>query len=308
MHSRAGDLSHSERYMAFLLANLPKLKTVALQEGTHAKSRVFKRDVLKATLNLLPPEGEGVYLEFGVFQGDSMRMAGGMFPARKLYGFDSFEGFPTDGRPDWDVDFSVASLPEVPENCTLIKGWFDETLPAFLERNEGLKADFVNIDCDIYSSTKTVFDNLLKHDVMRPGTIIYFDELLNYETWLWNEMLALFEFLERGDFGISWIAMCQNVFLADDALLMLENGRYPPWPKHRKQGYRMPASGVLTDEGVDYGPLHLPHYREKVRKLAKLYDKQTARFETGEIRAEQEPGLRYKLKKRLKKLLKSGKA
>ena len=304
MNSSAKELSRSERYMAFLLANLPKLKTVAMQAGTHSKPRVFKRDVLKATLGLLPPEGDGVYLEFGVYQGDSMRMAGSMFPRRTLYGFDSFEGFPSDGRPDWEVDFSVPELPEVPENCTLVKGWFDESLPAFLEEHKGIKADFVNIDCDIYSSTKIVFDNLLEHDVIHPGTIIYFDELLNYETWLWNEMLALFEFLEKSGFGISWLAMCQNVFLVDDALLMLKDGTYPPWPKHRRQGYRLPASCVLTDDGIDYGPLHVPHYRKKVQELAALYDEQTRRFEAGEIRAEQEPSLRYKIKKRLKKLLK----
>ena len=303
MHSSADGLSQSERYMAFLLANLPKLKTVALQAGTHAKPRVFKRDVLKATLALLPPEGDGVYLEFGVYQGDSMRMAGEMFPRWKLYGFDSFEGFPEDGRGDWNVDFSVGHLPEVPENCKLIKGWFDESLPRFLEEHKGIRADCVNIDCDIYSSTRTVFDNLLEYDVIRPGTVVYFDELLNYETWLWNEMLALFEFLERSGFGLAWLAMCQNVYLVDDALVMLREGRYPPWPRHRKMGYRLPASCVLTDEGIDYGPLHLPHYRAKVRELAVIFDEQTRRYEAGEIKAEQEPGLHYKLKKRLKKLL-----
>jgi hypothetical protein len=49
-------------------------------------------------------------------------------------------------------------FPDVRINVQLIKGWFNETLPKFtnlLESDD--KIALLHIDCDIYSSTKTVF-------------------------------------------------------------------------------------------------------------------------------------------------------
>ena len=37
--------------------------------------------------------------------------------------------------------------------------------------------------------------------------MFYFDELINYDSFLWNEMLALFEFLEATGFGVEWLAL-----------------------------------------------------------------------------------------------------
>ena len=50
----------------------------------------------------------------------------------------------------------------------LYKGWFEQTLPAFLEGQRGragteLRIAFVHMDCDIYSSTKCVLDCLAPH-------------------------------------------------------------------------------------------------------------------------------------------------
>ncbi len=51
----------------------------------------------------------------------------------------------------------------------------------------------MNIDCDLYSSTKTVFDNL--GDRVTAGTIIRFGEYLNYPSWEQHEYKAFQEFV-----------------------------------------------------------------------------------------------------------------
>lgn len=52
-----------------------------------------------------------------------------------------------------------------------MKGWFDETLPKFAAEVEG-PAAFLHVDCDLYSSTRTVFEAL--GDRVVPGTVIVF--------------------------------------------------------------------------------------------------------------------------------------
>ena len=49
------------------------------------------------------------------------------------------------------------------------------------------------MDCDLYSSTKTVF-NLLKDKIVA-GTVIVFDEYFNYLGWEQGEHKAFREFL-----------------------------------------------------------------------------------------------------------------
>lgn len=52
--------------------------------------------------------------------------------------------------------------PEVRSNVRLYKGWFEQTIPEFLARQQRqqqqqgqrLRVGFVHMDCDIYSSTK----------------------------------------------------------------------------------------------------------------------------------------------------------
>ena len=69
----------------------------------------------------------------------------------------------------------------MPRNCRLVPGWFAETIPEFLRENWE-PIGFVNIDCDIYSSARTVLFGLGER--LRPGVILYFDELINYDTFL----------------------------------------------------------------------------------------------------------------------------
>ena len=97
--------------------------------------------------------------ELGVYKGDFAKLINKFFPDRKLYLFDTFEGFDKrDAQADRtgkfstaDHDFSqtsvdlVLSKMEHKENCIIRKGWFPETA-------EGIEDKFclVSLDADLY--------------------------------------------------------------------------------------------------------------------------------------------------------------
>ena len=83
-------------------------------------------------------------------------------------------------------------LPKVPGNVILHPGWFEESLPGFTEKFRDPVA-YMHVDCDIYSSTKTVFNHLAGQIV--PGTVIVFDEYFNYPNWQQHEYKAFQEFI-----------------------------------------------------------------------------------------------------------------
>jgi O-methyltransferase len=103
---------------------------------------------------------EGDVAELGVYRGDFASKINIAFPDRKLYLFDTFEGF---AKADIEHeeqesfsemktnDFSDTSVSLVmkkmthPENCIVKKGFFPDTA-------EGVEAKFafVSIDCDLY--------------------------------------------------------------------------------------------------------------------------------------------------------------
>ena len=137
----------------------------------------------------------GHYLEFGVFSGGTIRFIAKHARTATIHGFDSFEGLPG----AWS-GFSLPSrafdaggrFPRVPGNVRLYKGWFDESLPKWLAVNPGPVA-FMHIDCDLYSSTQTIFSLLSERIV--PGTVILFDEYFNYPNWEKHEFRAFQEFV-----------------------------------------------------------------------------------------------------------------
>lgn len=260
--------SKQERYMAFLVACLPRLAPVTLYSFGDNQT-VQRKDVMEATLEFIK-DREGLCLEFGVYKGGSINFCAKRFPQFHFYGFDSFEGFPEDGRRDWDQDFSLADMPNVLANCTLIKGWFSETLPSFLQQHPG-DINFLNIDCDLYSSTRDVFVCLQEARRLKPGIVVFFDEILNYKRFMWNEFLAFFEVLEMTGLGFSWLCAHKQVRLVDEAISLLSREQYPSWKKDVEDGFRQQASLVLTDAGIDYGPLDIVWYSSKIRRLAEQF-------------------------------------
>ena len=95
-------------------------------------------------------------------------------------------------------------LPSVPDNVQLHVGWFDRTLPEFLQTTAENVA-FLHIDCDIYESTRTVFD-ILRDRIVR-GTVIVFDEYFNYPGWRLHEFKAFQEFIAKRSLKYEYIGM-----------------------------------------------------------------------------------------------------
>jgi Methyltransferase domain len=150
-------------------------------------------DLLDVALRQALPSG--LILEFGVFSGRTINHLASLLPLRQIYGFDSFEGLPEDWRPGYARGTFRIAKPRVADNVELIVGWFHQSLPEFLSRSAGEFVAFLHIDCDLYSSTRTIFD--LLGDQIGPGTIIVFDEYFNYPQWRQHEFLAFQEFIVR---------------------------------------------------------------------------------------------------------------
>ena len=139
---------------------------------------------------------DGLVLEFGVRFGTTIRQIAALVD-QEVHGFDSFEGLPEAWHDEPKGSYSTKGvIPSIQENVILHKGWFEETLPAFVAEYQA-PVRFVNIDCDIYSSTKTVLDLLARQII--PGTVMVFDEYIGNETWRDDEFKAFQEaVLEHG--------------------------------------------------------------------------------------------------------------
>lgn len=96
---------------------------------------------------------KGNVAEVGVYRGDFARELNYYYPERKLYLFDTFEGFDTrDGIKDADihafkdtsVEYVLSRMPN-PQQCIVRKGYFPETAEGIEDRFA-----FVSLDCDLY--------------------------------------------------------------------------------------------------------------------------------------------------------------
>jgi hypothetical protein len=155
----------------------------------------------------IAPQG-GMALEFGVFTGRSLGVIAEARKGREVYGFDSFEGLPEDYRPHVRRGaFALDGRPRV-EGAELVVGWFDETLPAFLEAHHG-PVDFLHVDGDLYSSAVTVLSAVGPR--LLAGSVVIFDEFFNYPGWEDSgEFRAWNEYLERTGTRVVYEAYTSN--------------------------------------------------------------------------------------------------
>jgi hypothetical protein len=156
----------------------------------------------------LKQKPDTLWLEFGVASGNTINYIS-RFTEGTVYGFDSFEGLPEKWRDGFEKGAFNRDgfFPEVSANVSLIKGWFNESLPGFLAAHAGKKVSFIHIDCDLYSSTKYILDAL--KDRMDTDCIIVFDELVNYPGFDGDtgELKAFYEFITENDVVYEWLGM-----------------------------------------------------------------------------------------------------
>ncbi len=179
-------------------------------------------EIFKRILNV-----KGSIVECGVYRGFTLmawaNISAVLEPAnltRRIYGFDSFEGFPAVSKEDANGTMEprkgqllagaceeLAELIEVYDanrflghvkKVQLIKGDVAMTVPEFIAANRHLVVSLLFLDLDLYAPTKTAIEYFLPR--MPKGAIIAFDELDNP---IWpGETLALLDSI-----GVNRLAM-----------------------------------------------------------------------------------------------------
>ena len=157
----------------------------------------FFQDCIKR-LQEIKGEEIGDYLEFGVFNGNSigsMSLAckSARLKSTRLFGFDAFEGLPAGSENEddgvWKKGFYTCSFEQMqkclslrdvnPDSITWVKGWYDQTLTNETVRKYNLSnLGIVFIDCDTYSSSKAVLD-FIDPLLTKPAILCFDDWKLN---------------------------------------------------------------------------------------------------------------------------------
>lgn len=157
--------------------------------------------LLSHCLDLAPKTG--LVLEFGVYSGTTINHIARQVD-RPVHGFDSFQGLPEQwGRLPKGHFSTQGTMPKVADNVRLHAGWFEDTIPPFVNDHPEQVA-FLHIDSDLYSSARTILHGLQEKIVA--GTVIVFDEYLNYPYWKEHEHRAFQEFVKAFNISFEYLA------------------------------------------------------------------------------------------------------
>jgi hypothetical protein len=188
-----------------------------------ARRQWLKRFLAHSQLFQTTLEVPGDIVELGVFRGMGLMTWANLLEAfcvgdrtKTVYGFDNWQGFvdiaPQDGANEDQTHkevggFSPAAYKAELEaaidifdsdrfvpwkaRVKLIEGNIEETVPAFVQDNPGVRFSLVHFDCDLYSPTRAALEALWPR--LSRGGILLFDE---YAIKEWpGETLAVDEFL-----------------------------------------------------------------------------------------------------------------
>ncbi len=143
----------------------------------------------------------GDFYQVGVYNGSSIKLLIKLFQDYKykinnIFGFDSFTGLPkeekdslniqswNEGRfnlvtKDNDIDNVKNKILQFinNENVKLIEGYYKDTMNINTIKNYNMKpASYIDMDCDIYSSTVEALDFFYDNKLLVKGTIIGYDD------------------------------------------------------------------------------------------------------------------------------------
>lgn len=195
-----------KRYVAKLQATLNYILVGRWMRdrGFDVKARVKTRNEVWAGVATEVRDRKVLFLEFGVYRGDSMRYWASALkhPETRLHGFDSFIGLPQEAGPWTGGQFDTGGrIPVIDDpRVQFFKGWFDEVLPTYSVPPHDVLV--LNMDADLYASTICVLRHLRPH--IKRGTFIYFDEINHFN----HEARAFEEFMIET--GLTFRAVCAD--------------------------------------------------------------------------------------------------
>ncbi len=183
-------------------------ETAAFVDEHMASVRSFPDAFTLLTHSMQKTEGiDGPVCEFGVASGRSINHIAKFVPHETVFGFDSFDGLPEDWQGVMPKGtFRRKELPAVRDNVSLIRGLFADTLGSFLE-DHAAPVKLLHVDCDLYSSTKTIFERLEAR--IQPGSVIIFDEYFNYAGRQQHEYKAFADLVQRTGWSFEYLGYCR---------------------------------------------------------------------------------------------------
>lgn len=203
-----GEAEAAEKHFD-LVAKTSSLFTARLDAWRYIKSAQDKQPLITGSghqtfsYTLSKANPDGMVLEFGVRFGTSIRQIATMVD-QPIHGFDSFEGLPEVWHHEPKGSYTTKGvIPTVPKHVDLHVGWFEDTLPTFLAQNDE-PVRLINIDCDIYSSTVTILEQLAPRIVA--GSVIVFDEYIGNERWREDEYKAFQEAVSKYGWQYEYIS------------------------------------------------------------------------------------------------------
>jgi hypothetical protein len=172
----------------------------------YARRKTITRFITLYELFKLALPVKGSVVECGVFRGFGLmtwaHLSAVLEPAnltRRIYGFDSFQGFPAVSsrddnthKPPAPGELKAESFEELSrlieiydrdrflghvDKVSLVKGDVVETVPRFVTEHPHLVVSLLFLDLDLYEPTKVAIEHLVPR--MPKGAVIAFDQLDN---------------------------------------------------------------------------------------------------------------------------------
>ena len=226
---------------------LRKLIPKRYRKDDYYHEEIHRRELMRRAFTALSFNGmSGDYAEFGCCGGMTFKLAYQESRKRgfncKLWAFDSFCGLPPqsvpeDQHPNWIEGTMKTSLEDFTAICRknlipeaeyrIVAGFYKDTLYNIEPRDPRFPADIAlaYIDCDLYSSTKTVLNFLSAR--FKHGMIVAFDDYFCYSrTAVSGERKAFVEYLstdQRFHFSpyvqFGWHGMS---FIVEDRIFLKE--------------------------------------------------------------------------------------
>ncbi len=189
--------------------NAPGTRRAALEYfEIDGKDRDWHQLMMYSHVMELTRDVPGDIAEFGVATGTSLmafvrmndifnKLRPHEVAKKTVHGFDSFEGLPalvpsidlaTDaaksvgdmkagGFNASETYHSLVAFTEKRKTVILHRGWFEKTVPAFIQANPHISFCLLHIDCDLYSSTKECLRPTIQR--LNVGGMILFDEIFH---------------------------------------------------------------------------------------------------------------------------------